>query len=393
MSGGTRSYEIARRLVEKGHEVYMITTYRSPTRKKKWFVQTIDGIQVNWLPVPYSNKMKYYERIKAFAHFAIKAGNRAISIGGDIIFATSTPLTIAIPAIQIKKRLKIPMVFEVRDMWPEVPICIEEIKNPIVISTALLLERFAYSNSDFIVALSYGMLDSIVSSGYPREKVKVIPNCSDIELFNKVDGKRSFRLNILGLKNNPLITYAGTLGSINGVGYLVDIAVAAKKIAPELRFLVVGDGKEKEMIRKRAESAGILGDSFFLLPSVSKAEMPKVLEGSDVGISLFVDHKSMWDNSANKFFDYLAAGKPVVINYGGWQDEVLRASGAGIRIPSNDSMVSARMLSEWIANKKNIRNSGMAAKRLALLCYNRDKLAIDFEEVLISTHKKYNAER
>src|SRR5699024_5606020 len=97
MAGGTRSYEMARRLVAWGHEVHMVTSWREPTDKHGWFTSVEAGIQVHWLPLPYGNYMGYRERIQAFLLFAWKAARKAASIPADVIFATSTPLTIAIP--------------------------------------------------------------------------------------------------------------------------------------------------------------------------------------------------------------------------------------------------------------------------------------------------------
>jgi glycosyltransferase involved in cell wall biosynthesis len=385
MAGGTRSYEIARRLVAHGHEVHMITSWRQPTERKGWFEQQVDGIHVHWLPVPYSNHMSFRERIEAFSHFALNAGKRAISLGGDVIFATSTPLTIAIPGVQAKRRLRIPMVFEVRDLWPELPIAIGELRNPFLKAAARLLEKYAYRNSECIVALSDGMADGIVSCGYPREQVHVIPNSSDLALFSKVIGHKTFRSKIQDIENRPLITYAGTLGTINGVGYLVDIAAAATKIAPQLRFAIVGEGKEEEFVRQRATTLGVLGSSLFMFPSVSKAEMPDVFAGSDVAISLFIDLEPMWANSANKFFDALAAGKPVAINYGGWQAKVLEKCGAGIRLPANDPMLAARMLADWTTDRAILQKGGIAARQLAEEFYDRDKLSNQLETVLLTT--------
>ncbi len=385
MSGGTRSYEMARRLASHGHEVHMITSWRKPTDRKGWFEQQLDGIHVHWLPVPYSSHMSFRERLQAFSHFALHAGNRAISLGGDVIFATSTPLTIAIPGVLAKWRLRVPMVFEVRDLWPELPIAIGELHNPFLKAAARLLEKYAYRNSACIVALSEGMADGIVSSGYPREQVHVIPNGSDLVLFCPVNGAgKAFRSKIPNVEGKPLITYAGALGTVNGVGYLTDIAAAALKIAPELRFAVVGKGKEYKFIRQRAKALGVLGLTFFMFPSVPKNEMPYVLAGSDVAISLFIDLEPMWANSANKFFDALAACKPVAINYGGWQAKVLEQSGAGIRLPANDPMLAARMLADWTTARASLQKAGIAARRLAEECYDRDKLSTKMETVLLT---------
>jgi thioesterase domain-containing protein len=96
MSGGTRSYEMAKRLVAKGHEVNMITSWREDDGRKGWFETEEAGIRVHWLPVPYSNKMGFRERINAFIRFAFGAARKAASLPADLVFATSTPLTIAL---------------------------------------------------------------------------------------------------------------------------------------------------------------------------------------------------------------------------------------------------------------------------------------------------------
>lgn len=136
MAGGTRSYEMARRLVAWGHEVHMITTDREGIfdPKQKWYETDEAGIHVHWTPIPYSNKMSYGQRIKAFFAFSWRAARKAAKIGGDVVFATSTPLTIAIPGVYASKRLKIPMVFEVRDLWPELPIAIGSSKKSFICS-------------------------------------------------------------------------------------------------------------------------------------------------------------------------------------------------------------------------------------------------------------------
>ena len=131
MSGGTRSYEMARRFVAAGHEVHMITSHREESDDfSEWLEEIIDGIHVHWLSVPYSNNMGFKARVLAFLKFAVASGVKARKVGGDVIFATSTPLTIALPAIYAAKRLKKPMVFEVRDLWPELPIEVSALKNP-----------------------------------------------------------------------------------------------------------------------------------------------------------------------------------------------------------------------------------------------------------------------
>jgi hypothetical protein len=129
MSGGTRSYEMARRMVAAGHEVQMVTSYREPDANRNgWFKTEEAGIQVHWYPVPYSNHMSFFQRIRAFLSFALAARKKAAKLDGDIIFATSTPLTIALPAVPASRKKKIPMVFEVRDLWLKIPVAVEYLK-------------------------------------------------------------------------------------------------------------------------------------------------------------------------------------------------------------------------------------------------------------------------
>ena len=106
MIGGTRSYEFAKGLIKMGHEVEMITTTQYTHKNNKWFRTKNSGISIHWLPLKYSNHMKFLERLKVFVIFAWKSYFRALKIKGDIVFASSTPLTISIPSICISKKKK-----------------------------------------------------------------------------------------------------------------------------------------------------------------------------------------------------------------------------------------------------------------------------------------------
>jgi glycosyltransferase involved in cell wall biosynthesis len=378
MPGGTRSYEMARRLVAVGHDVHVITSQRELDRQtvNKWRVTEIDGIYVHWFPVRYSNKMSYKRRMWAFLHFAWVAGRRARKIGGDVVFATSTPLTVAFPGTYVSKALKIPMVFEVRDLWPELPIATGVLRNPFLIRLARRFEHFAYFHSTHVVALSPGMKAGIVKSGYPESQISVIPNGCDNSLFGNtdVDGK-TFLTQYLPSVEGPIVTYAGALGVINGVGYLVDIAAAMLKLDPSVRFVIIGTGKEEENIRAKARKLGVLKQNLWMLPRMLKQDMPKVLSASTLATSLFIDLPEMWNNSANKFFDALAAGCPVMINYQGWQAELLRKTGSGLTVPARDPEDAARKLHDFLQDKSRLAKAGKAARNLAEEEFDRDKLA------------------
>ena len=380
MTGGTRSYEMARRLVTWGHEVHIVTSARNSKQLsiKGWRQTEEAGIKVHWLPVAYSNQMSYRERIWAFTRFSVAAIRKTISLKGDIIFATSTPLTIALPAVLAKRRNRIPMVFEVRDLWPELPIAIGALRSVPLIAIAKWLERFAYANSE-------QMKEGIIRAGYPAERIHVIPNSADLELFGSVksiSGER-FRDANPWLGSRPLVLYAGTLGRINGVSYFVKLAAEVQKLDSDIRFLVVGTGQEEDKVRKLADKLHVSGKNFFMIPAVAKKDMPMILSATTVATSLFIDLKEMWANSANKFFDALASSTPVAINYGGWQAEILQTSGAGIVLPPKDVITAANLLIEKIKNAQWLIKASQAAGAIAAEQFDRDKLAVRLEKVLV----------
>ena len=185
-----------------------------------------------------------------------------------------------------------------------------------------------------------------------------------------------------------LVVYAGTMGAINGVGFLVEVARAALDRGADARFIVVGRGAEEEAIRSRAEASGVLGQNFFMYAPVSKAMMPSVLAAADISLSLFVDLEPMWANSANKFFDGLASGTPVGINYGGWQAELLTEAGAGIVLPATAAGLAADMILDRLADQEWLVSSGKRARQLAEERFGRDELAGQLERVLIDSARE-----
>ena len=386
MTGGTRSYEIARRLVARGHEVHMVTTDRdgTPGGRRGWSTAEVGGIRVHALPVPYSNRMSYARRIGAFVHFAIEAAREATRIGGDLVYATSTPLTIAIPAVRAARAHRIPMIFEVRDLWPEIPVAVGALRNPVLIAIARRLERFAYHNAAHVIAISDGMRDGVVAAGHPASRVTVIPNACDREMFDVGDGPgREIRERYEWLGNRPMVVYTGTMGLINGVGYMVRIAAAAAAIDPDIRFVVVGDGREADQVRSEAATLGVLDRNFFLIPPVSKASMPAWLSAATIATSFVIDKPALWANSANKFFDALAAARPIAVNYGGWQADVINESGAGLVLDRQSPTAAAAQLVRAVRDDAWLRNAGAAGRRLATERYDRDLLTDRLEDVFL----------
>ena len=178
--GGTRSYWIARKMVERGHQVVIIT--QSDEYKIKTIVN-YENFKVIYLKGNYSNYMSKWNKVYSFISFMYKSILESTNQRDvDCVFATSTPLTIGIPALILKWLKNIPYVFEVRDLWPEFPIQIGAIKNKFLISILQFLEKTIYKNANHVIALSPGMQDGVIKY-IPKSKTTVIPNMSKPDKF------------------------------------------------------------------------------------------------------------------------------------------------------------------------------------------------------------------
>lgn len=384
MHGGTRSYELARRLAGMGHEVHMVTSDTQPAGGARGWRETDEsGIHVHWLPVPYSNSMGYAERMRAFGRFAVNASQRAMQLAGDVVFATSTPLTIAVPGLLASRLRRKPMVFEVRDLWPAIPIAVGAIKSPPAVLAAQLLERAAYAGAAHIVALSPGMKAGVEAAGVSPEKITVIPNLCDPERFQvPASAGLEFRRKYSWLGERPMVLYAGTLGLVNGVDYLVRIAADMLTRDPEVRFVIMGHGREEASLHALADLLGVRNRNLFFLPGVPKAEVPQVLSAATLATSLFTDVPGMQDNSANKFFDALAAGRPLALNYGGWQAELLEREQFGVCLPPKDAAAAGALLAGKLRDARWLAEAGARAGQIGRERFSADTAARKLAEVL-----------
>lgn len=369
-TGGTRSYEMARRLVLRGHEVTMITSSASLPGAWEcppgWSERNVEGIRLLIYHLPYSNKIPFAKRLFIFFKFMLVSALKAIRVECDVVFATSTPLTISVPGVLASKWNRVPFVFEVRDLWPDVPIALNVLKGRFARWVACRLERWAYANARRVVALSPGIADGVVRTGYPREEVAIIPNAADVDSFSvPEEAGRVYRERYAWLKDRPFVVYTGTFGLVNDLSYLVDVAAAMTSLDPEVRFAIVGDGLEKEKLVDYAVRRGVLDVNFFILPPVPKRDVPQILSAADFAVSTVLPKKELWDNSANKFFDALAAGRPIAINYEGWQAEIVRTNEVGVVMDSGDPVAGAESLRQRLADTSWCMASRERARQLA----------------------------
>ncbi|MBW7896416.1 MAG: glycosyltransferase family 4 protein [Opitutaceae bacterium] len=380
LGGGTRSYEFARRFVEAGHEVHMIASWRGESEHTTWFQTEVEGIKVHWLPVDYTNRMGFLARVRSFASFAFGACRYVARLRGDVVFATSTPLTIAIPGIYAAKQLKVPLVFEVRDLWPEAPRQMGEIKNQFLFWLATRLEFAAYRNSAHIVALSPGMKAGVLASGVPKHRVSMIPNSCDLDLFHPgICGLEQRRK--LEVGDRLMLAYFGTMGPANGLDFVLDAAAELKgRGQTGVVFVLHGDGKMRPHLERRKAVEG-LDNVIFSGPS-DKLTVTRLAAAADVGLTIFKNVPILYTCSPNKMFDTLAAGRPVLTNMPGWLTDTVEQNGCGIGVRPDDPSDFANKVQWLLANRERLPEMGRKARELAERDFSRDVLAGQLLSVL-----------
>ncbi len=374
-STGTRSYELARRWVAAGHSVTVICGRGDICGLPDQSSFEIEGIRVEVVGAVYSQKLGFWGRIWAFLYFMTACFFKGLGIrNADVVYATSTPLTIGVPAMLLKWCRRIPFVFEVRDQWPEIPIAMGYIRNPLLKKLLLCLERRIYISSSAVVALSPGMADGIRQVlGNVERPIQIAPNSADIDLF-RPDMDGSAVRQQMGWQDKFIVMHFGTMGHANGLDFLIGAAARCTDY-PDILFVLIGSGRQKERLARSAENLKLKNIVF--IDNKPKLELPHWVAACDVSTVIFADYPILEHNSANKFFDSLAAGKPVLLNYSGWQREILesRSAGLGCRLCSLDEYV-ANLLTLY-KNKDQLKRMGQNGRMLAQNEFNRNKIASD----------------
>ena len=390
-SAGTRSYEMAQALVRSGHSVTMVcgsyaqgaTGLDTPFEKgrRRGVVHGIEVIEFN---LNYANHMGFLERIGVFAKFALGSVRVALAEKYDVVFATTTPLTAGIPGIFARWLRRKPFVFEVRDLWPELPKAMGVIRNPFVLAMMSVLEWASYRSAHRLVGLSPGIVEGITSRGVSPSQVAMVPNGCDLDLFAApVDAWRPDGV----CDDHLLAIFTGTHGNANGLDAVLNAAKVLKaRGRDDIRFALVGQGREKPQLQSRADAEGL--DNVLFLDPVAKTRLTGLMAGADLGLQLLRNVPAFYyGTSPNKFFDYIAAGLPVLNNYPGWLAELIEEHDCGFAVPPDDANAFADALEKAADNRAALRVKGEHARALATTNFSRQSLADKWVQWVTGTKK------
>ncbi len=368
--GGIRSYYLAKGLVSQGHEVSVLTAHN----EKEYCCKKLEGIEVHYLPVFYSNELSTLRRIHAYGLFALKV----LFLAGqfkhfDLCYTISTPLSVGLPALWIKKIHNIPYFFEVGDLWPEAPIQMGIIKNKWLQRVLYAFERRIYRESKKVIALSPS-IENYIRGRVPTVDIETVPNMSDLEFFYPREKPPS------ASPRQFTIGYFGTVGLANRLEYLLDLQVACLAKGLDVRILIVGGGARFEPVRKKAEALKLRNISFH--PHSGKERIQELMAFVDAVYISFQRRPVLEMGSPNKFFDGLAAGKIIILNFKGWLKEVVERSECGIYIHPKKPESDIGALRTLIEDETLAAQYKKNARCLAQQEFSRNRLVMDLVHLI-----------
>ena len=384
-STGTRSFEMAQKLIQRGHRVLMVCgSYQGGNSgleicfrdgARRGFVNDIEVLEFE---LPYTNEDSFIRRTWLFLKFAFRSVGVVLTEQYDLVFATSTPLTAGIPGILARWLRRKPFVFEVRDLWPELPKAMGVITNPVLLALMSILEWASYRSADRCIGLSPGIVDGIKRRGVSDDHVCMISNGCDLDIFSNGDSKRPEGVE----KSNLLAIFTGAHGIANGVEAAIDAAMELKKRGREdIVLFFVGSGRSKQILLERVSTENL--DNCMFMEPVTKYELGQYLQGSDIGMQLLKNVPAFYyGTSPNKFFDYIASGLPVLNNYPGWLSEMVDEHKCGYTVPPDDPSSFADALEHAADHREDLCQMGKNGYNLATQQFDRNDLSDQFSKWL-----------
>lgn len=392
MPGGTRHYDLGRELVRRGHNIVILaTSFHHQMHKetklepgKKWDVGEVDGINFVWLKTPgyFRNDWRRVVNMIVYAWRAWGFGRKLLKLipsidKPDVIFGSSPHLLIPLAAYFVSKHYDVPFLMEVRDLWPQTLIDMEGLSEKSPITKILqILEKFLYKKANLVITLLPKASDYITKCGISEKKIIWIPNGVDLSRFSKAEpsslsGKKEFK-----------VMYLGAHGRANAL----DVIIKASKIIQDrgfldIKFILIGDGPEKPRLIALSKDINLCNMEFW--DPVPKIRVPDVLCATDATVFILHDISLYkYGISLNKLFDYLAAGKPLVL-VGNPSNNPIKEIHCGINIPSGNPEVFADAIVKlYNMSAEERREMGRRGREYVEKYHDIKKLAKKLEDVI-----------
>jgi glycosyltransferase involved in cell wall biosynthesis len=384
--GGTRHYEMARHFVRNGHRVTVICspvsylTGKSSAARPRWLIRETPeaGLTILRVYTYAALHRSFFHRVLSFFSFMFSSFFVGLGVKNvHVIWGTSPPIFQGWTGWLLARLKRVRFLFEIRDLWPAFAIAMNVLKNPILINLSTWLEGFLYRHADRLVVNSPGFIDFITKRG--GKEIALIPNGVDPEMFTTGDDGSKFR-HEHGLQEDFILLYAGAHGASNDL----EVVLSAAQLTLEnrkIKYIFVGDGKEKGTLQSLAEDWKL--DNVRFLPPVPKLEMNAILAAANACIAILKPLELYKTTYPNKVFDYMAAGKPVVCVIDGVIRQVVETAGAGLFSPPGDPQALALTVQKLASDPESCIQMGRNGRECVVKSFDRKRISLDMEKLLM----------
>jgi len=384
--GGTRHYEIGLHLARSGHRLTVVAGRVSyltgaPVDDSLDSVARGKGVSIVRAWAPATLHRSFVWRVAAFVAFMASSLLKGLKVRGvDVVLGTSPPIFQAVSAWAVAALKRVPFVLEVRDLWPEFAIDMGVLRNPFIIRLARFLERFLYRRAKYIVVNSPAYRDYLLRNGVSGRKVAVVPNGVDTAMFDPEDDGAEVRARLKVSRDETLVMYAGALGMANDIPTLLGAAERLRHRA-DIRFVLVGDGKERPALEERARQRGLANVVF--TGAVPKNEMPRTLAATDICVAILMPIPMFKTTYPNKVFDYMAAGRPTVLAIDGVIRQVVESAEGGVFVEPGNPVTLADAIARLADDPPRRVEMGRSARRYVGEHFDRAAQAEEFTGLLM----------
>ena len=391
-----RVAELSRRWVEAGHSVTVLTGFPNhPTGvvppefrgklRRLVMREEYHGVKIvrTWL-LPFPNR-KPYERILNYSSFLLSSAITGLFIRKpEVLIATSPQLLVAVAGWWLARWKRVSFVFEVRDLWPESLAAVGVGDEKSILHRALgRIAGFLYKRANLIVVVTSAFKHYLVEQWYvPPDKIAVVENGVETELFTPPFGPRA-RTELRqrwSAENKFVVSYIGTLGMAHGLDVLLESASQLRIMRPDILFVLIGEGADKDRIKASARDRGL--DNILFVDEQPREIIPTCIAASDVCVVSLKQTEIFKTVIPTKMLEFMACERPVILSVGGLAKSILDEAGAGISI-APESAGELTFAIEKLAADSDLRDlMGRRGREYILRNFSREETADRYIEIL-----------
>jgi glycosyltransferase involved in cell wall biosynthesis len=383
-----RIFEFARQLQKFGHDVSVLTALPNypkgeifeEYKNKKIVIEEINNIKVIRTKIYATKEKSFTKRLRNYLSFTLSSVLQGSKLIGrqDIIITESPPLFLGWSGYILSKISKAKLVFNVSDLWPESAVKLGVLNNKLFIRLSTWLEEFCYRKAAAITGQTKGIVDNIISRGFDKQKIHLITNGVDVNLFNPSNRDKNIRKE-MNIENKFAVCYAGIHGIAQGLEVIIDVAEKLENIK-DIEFVFIGDGPEKEELISLKKKKQL--DNIVFLPVQPKKNMPKLIASMDATIIPLKKLDLFRGALPSKMFECLASELPIILAVEGEAADLISKAKAGIVVEPENSIQIAEAVLQLYNNKELRKEFGRSGRNYVSANYSRETITKKLENIL-----------